>query len=131
MRNPLHGLTPMAQMFVRCIVAGDSPEQAVRMAFPLKQRNLDVWAAKLLSREKVIHAIDVLTKGKVNPHARRIELIKLVESKDVSSATKLGAIKELARMDASGEEELTKKKAAHDDEDLQKKLHVLGQKAAS
>jgi hypothetical protein len=130
MQNPFRGMTPQMQMFIRCIVAGDTPEQAIRFAFPEKKTNLDVWAAKYLASPKIQRAIDMLIKAKVNPQARRIELIKLKESADSSPATRLGAIKELARMDGNGDEE-PKKKAVNDDDALQRKLHILGEKAAS
>lgn len=118
-------------MFIRCIVCGDSPAMAVKIAFPLK-KNQDVWAAKLLAKPRVLHAIDVLTKGKVSPHARRIELIKIIDDKNVSAATRLGALKELGVLERAEKEKPTDKKAvAREDESLQQKLHVLGQKAAS
>jgi hypothetical protein len=130
MQNPFRGMTPQMQMFIRCIVAGDTPEQAIRLSFPEKKTNLDVWAAKYLASPKIQRAIDMLIKAKVNPQARRIELIKLKESADSSPATRLGAIKELARMDGNADEE-PKKKAVNDDDALQRKLHILGEKAAS
>jgi hypothetical protein len=130
MQNPFRNMTPQMQMFIRCIVAGDTPEQAIRLSFPEKKTNLDVWAAKYLASPKIQRAIDMLIKAKVNPQARRIELIKLKESADSSPATRLGAIKELARMDGNGDEE-PKKKAVNDDDALQRKLHILGEKAAS
>lgn len=129
MKNPLRGLTAGAQMFVRCIVAGDTPEQAVRIAFSTKTRNLDVWAAKQLANPRIQRAIDELTKGRINPYARRIELLKIMESPKSSHANKLAALKELGRLDEAAPE--TVKKPVQDDEALQNKLHILGQKAAS
>jgi len=130
MRNPLHGLTQATQIFIRCIVCGDSPEMAVKIAFPLK-KNQDVWAAKILAKPRVQHAIDVLTKGKVTPHARRIELIKIIDDKNVSAATRLGALKELGTLERAEKEAPKKKGAAQEDTALQEKLFILGKKAAS
>jgi len=130
MRNPLHGLTQASQIFIRCIVCGDSPEMAVKIAFPLK-KNQDVWAAKLLAKPRVQHAIDVLTKGKVTPHARRIELIKIIDNQEVSAATRLGALKELGVLERAEKEKPTDKKAVREDEALNEKLFLLGKKAAS
>ena len=130
MRNPLHGLTQATQIFIRCIVCGDSPEMAVKIAFPLK-KNQDVWAAKLLAKPRVQHAIDVLTKGKVTPHARRIELIKIIDNQEVSAATRLGALKELGVLERAEKEKPTDKKAVREDEALNEKLFLLGKKAAS
>jgi len=129
MQNPFRGMTPQMQMFIRCIVAGDTPEQAIRLSFPEKKTNLDVWAAKYLASPKIQRAIDMLIKAKVNPQARRIELLKLMESKDTSPATKLGALKALGVLDKEIAKAPTTKKVATEDEILQNKLHVLGEKA--
>jgi len=123
-------MTQAMQIFIRCIVCGDAPEMAVKIAYPDK-RNQDVWAAKLLCNPRVLHAIDALTKGKVTPHARRIELLKIVEGQDTSPAVKVAALKEIARLETTEKDSPDKKMPPREDELLQEKLHILGRKAAS
>lgn len=124
----MYNMTPAMQLFIRCIVCGDTPEMAIKIAYPDK-KNQDVRAARLLCNPRVVRAIDMLTKGKVTPHARRIELIKLVESKDVTAATRLGALKELGALERAEKEKPADKKTGQQNELLQEKLHILGKKA--
>jgi hypothetical protein len=92
MTNPLRGLSKNMKAFIKAVVAGEKPQDAVARIYP-QCKDSDVRVATLFANPKVQHAIDVLTEFGVNRNALKIQLNAVLNDPKAAPRDKNAAVK--------------------------------------